>query len=632
MKGASRFSFRTTVFLLIVLITVVNLATVGSAIMLFRAPAAAEEGRQSASQTAAAVSARVEYLLGSVQDRLLFFGAVAPQLSPAALTDMMRRFVGDGETVRALYLLDGAGRVAFASSPVSPARLRDLVGADFSYSPLYQSAENSRGPVWSDKFISSLSGDTAVGVAFRGDSTTLLAELPLSLLLDTVRIAASSASAVWVVDRRGEVVADTEGRYRPGEANVLGLPFIREALSGDFAPATVRLDGKAFHAAATRSDILGWAFVAREPAYGADPRILATLAEVLLLAGGAVVFGLLLGSLWAMRIGGGMGSLMAFASAVSERRALPALKPSIVAEFGVLAEELRELGKKVEERESALRRLNEELEDRVRARTAELAAANDELLRAQKLAALGKLVAGIAHELNTPLGNGVMAVSTLSDRLGQFEREASSGLRKSALAAYLEDSRSGLDIALRNLRRAAGLIGDFKQLAVDRTSDQRREFFLDEVVRENLLALHPVLKRMPFAVVTDIPEGIRMDGYPGLLGQILSNLVNNAVVHGFAGRDSGTVTVRARRDGDRMRLEVADDGIGIPEPNRQHIFEPFFTTRRGSGGSGLGLNLAHNAATTVLGGTLGFESAVGEGTRFILDLPLTAPQRPAVEH
>jgi signal transduction histidine kinase len=210
---------------------------------------------------------------------------------------------------------------------------------------------------------------------------------------------------------------------------------------------------------------------------------------------------------------------------------------------------------------------------------------------------LGKLVAGIAHELNTPLGNGVMAVSTLSDRLGQFEREASSGLRKSALAAYLEDSRSGLDIALRNLRRAAGLIGDFKQLAVDRTSDQRREFFLDEVVRENLLALHPVLKRMPFRRVTDIPEGIRMDGFPGLLGQSFEFGEQRRGPR-FRRQDSGTVTVRARRDGDRMRLEWRTTASHTrTEP--QHIFEPFFTTRRGSGGSGLGLNLAHNAATTV---------------------------------
>lgn len=148
------------------------------------------------------------------------------------------------------------------------------------------------------------------------------------------------------------------------------------------------------------------------------------------------------------------------------------------------------------------------------------------------------------------------------------------------------------------------------------------------MVRENLAALHPALKRTPFVVETDVPEGLAIDGYPGLLGQVLVNLINNAIAHAFAGRDRGTIRIEADGDGGRVRIRVADDGAGIPDEAKPRVFEPFFTTRMGSGGSGLGLNIVYNAVRNAMGGEVRFESEFGKGTTFYIDLPVSAPERP----
>lgn len=290
--------------------------------------------------------------------------------------------------------------------------------------------------------------------------------------------------------------------------------------------------------------------------------------------------------------------------------------------------------------EQALRELNATLEQRVAQRTEALAQANtelrgtldhlqttrDELLRAEKQAALGRVVAGVAHELNTPLGNSLMAVSTLRDEARQFRVQAAQGLRRSALDALLDSVDQATTIGTRNLQRAADLVAGFKQVAADRTSAQRRRFDLDEVVAEIVLTLKPGFSRTPYQVETAIAPGLQLDSYPGALGQVLTNLVENARVHGFEGRDHGRVSITAGPlDSQRVQLQVADDGCGISPDLVARVFDPFVTTRRGRGGTGLGLNIAHNAVTRILGGTLEVSSTPGQGSRFTLVLPCVAP-------
>ncbi len=286
-----------------------------------------------------------------------------------------------------------------------------------------------------------------------------------------------------------------------------------------------------------------------------------------------------------------------------------------------------------ERTEAALRELNETLEERVAERTRELSdaleglrRAQGDLVRAEKLASLGALVAGVAHELNTPIGNAVMVASTLADHQREFEAGIAGGLRRSALETYLAGTREALQVLERNLQRAAELVGSFKQLAVDQSSYQRRRFALAEVVQEVLLALSPMLRRSPVQLRDQVPGALVLDSYPGPLGQVLVNLITNALVHAFEPGADGTITVSAEALSEaRLCLRVADDGRGIPEAELGRIFDPFYTTRLGQGGSGLGLHIVYNLVSGLLGGRVEVRSRLGAGTEFVIELPLTAP-------
>jgi signal transduction histidine kinase len=235
-------------------------------------------------------------------------------------------------------------------------------------------------------------------------------------------------------------------------------------------------------------------------------------------------------------------------------------------------------------------------------------------------------VAGVAHELNTPIGNGRMAVSTLKERVVGFRRQLEQGLRRSDLEAFVAQVEVGGDIATRNLERASELLTSFKQVAVDQTSDQRRRFLLREVVDEILLTLQPTFKRTSHEVVCQVPGDIELDSYPGALGQVLTNLIQNAHIHGLDGIERGRIDVVALRQGDEVLLSVADNGRGIPEAHHRHVFDPFYTTKLGHGGSGLGLPIVRNIVSGALGGHIGFRNLDAGGVVFEVSLPLTAPQ------
>jgi PAS domain S-box-containing protein len=294
--------------------------------------------------------------------------------------------------------------------------------------------------------------------------------------------------------------------------------------------------------------------------------------------------------------------------------------------------------------EQEIRELNSTLEDRVIERTEELQQANQELettldalnlaqaelVNSEKLAALGALVAGISHELNTPIGNSLMVASTLHDQTTSLldAYQENQGIKRSSLESYLADTGKAGDILTRNLQRAADLVNSFKQVAIDQISSQRREFTLSEVVNEILLTLWPMIRKSPYTVEQNIPENIRFDSYPGPLGQVLTNLINNALLHGFEGKKHGDVQITARLDAQNLvELTVRDDGIGIPADRLRKIFDPFFTTKLGAGGSGLGLNITHNIVTGVLGGRIRVSSAIDVGTSFVMLLPLVAPAK-----
>lgn len=280
-------------------------------------------------------------------------------------------------------------------------------------------------------------------------------------------------------------------------------------------------------------------------------------------------------------------------------------------------------------------RMNRALEHRVRQRTLELTQSveemkrmQDKLVQSEKLAALGSLVAGVSHEIDAPLGISVTAATYVDELFKALEERLRSGrFTPEYLDEFIGKVTDANAMTLANLQRAAELIRNFKMVAVDQASAQRREFMLMETVQEIVSTLRPLLRNRRVELVLDLPDGISMDSYPGPLGQVITNLFSNALLHGFEGRSSGRITIKARTYADQsVGLFFSDDGAGVPAEHLNRIFDPFFTTKGGEGGSGLGLSIAYNIVTGLLGGSITLESRPGEGATFTITMPRVAPQ------
>ncbi len=249
--------------------------------------------------------------------------------------------------------------------------------------------------------------------------------------------------------------------------------------------------------------------------------------------------------------------------------------------------------------------------------------AQKELVESEKMASLGGLVAGVAHEINTPVGITVSAASFLEDRTKSLREHLRGGeIDEVQLQEYLDDAEESARLLLVNAARAAALIQGFKQIAVDRTSDERRRFNLRQYLEEAVASLGPQLRGSSHRVEIDCPPDIVLDGYPGPLAQAITNLVINCLRHAYTDDRKGTIRLKAFRDeGDVIELQCTDDGSGIPQSMRTKIFEPFFTTKRGKGGSGLGLHVVYNIVTRTLGGSIRVEESPSGGAAFVLRFP-----------
>ena len=283
--------------------------------------------------------------------------------------------------------------------------------------------------------------------------------------------------------------------------------------------------------------------------------------------------------------------------------------------------------------EHEIRELNAELEQRVLQRTINLEEAlttvknmQSELVRSEKMAALGSLVAGIAHELNTPIGNSVTVASTISAHATSVTEElASARPRRSVLEQLAAAIVTGSDIVVRNLQRAATLVTSFKQVAVDQSSDLRRSFDVAQAIEEVVLTLEASYKGI-CTVETTLARGLVIDSFPGALIQVVTNLINNALIHAFDGKTPGTVHIATRAiDGANIEITVSDNGCGIDPEHLGRVFDPFFTTKLGQGGSGLGMNIVYNLVTGTLGGGISLHSEMGQGAVITITLPVVAP-------
>ncbi len=277
--------------------------------------------------------------------------------------------------------------------------------------------------------------------------------------------------------------------------------------------------------------------------------------------------------------------------------------------------------------EQELRNLNQSLAaqiDETSAALAKLQVAQSQLVQAEKLASLGGLVAGISHEINTPVGIGVTAASHLDTEVRSMNRAVAAGsLTKSQFDRFLQSVSQSSDIILMNLRRAAELIQSFKRVAVDQSSEERRRIRLKAYFEEVLVSLRPKMKTTPHRIELDCPEDLELDTVPGAWSQVLTNLVVNALSHAFEPGQAGLMRIEVDRVGAEVRVRFRDDGRGIAAENLAKVFDPFFTTRRGQGGTGLGLHIVFNLVNQTLGGRIGVDSTPGRGTCFTILLPLS---------
>lgn len=280
--------------------------------------------------------------------------------------------------------------------------------------------------------------------------------------------------------------------------------------------------------------------------------------------------------------------------------------------------------------------LKDGLEARVEERThaleahvAQLNAAREQLVRSEKLAGLGAMVAGVSHELNTPIGNALVAVTTVQQRTAEFATLVHQDkISRKSLDAFVQTSLEGNALTERALLRATELIASFKSVAVDQTSERRREFDLAQTVQDVVQTMQYARKLTKHRLEIEVPAGIVLDSFPGPLMQVLSNLIDNALIHAFDDTSVGCMWLRAHSDGrGQVRIEFRDNGRGIAKDNLGRIFDPFYTTRLGQGGSGLGLNIVVNIVEGLLGGVIRVESELGKGTVFVVELPSVAPIR-----
>ena len=286
--------------------------------------------------------------------------------------------------------------------------------------------------------------------------------------------------------------------------------------------------------------------------------------------------------------------------------------------------------------EQELLRLNEKLELRVSDRTQQLLEANQELsntlkilkdtqndlVQSEKMASLGNLVAGVSHEINTPLGISITAISYLSQETQKLDTFFKTNeMTKKNLQDFVDNALESTNLISSNLKRASDLIKSFKKIAVDQVTENKRKFKVKAYIEKILLSLRPKLKKTKHKVEILCNEKLEIDNYPGAFAQVITNLVINSILHGYDQNESGTIIFDIREKNKKILLKYSDDGKGIKKDHQPKIFDPFFTTKRNSGGTGLGLHILYNTVVQKLNGTVKCESKIGKGTTFIINIP-----------
>lgn len=564
-----------------------------------------------------------------------------------AVLPVLQQLVDASEAAESAYLLDGGGRVVAVATgqlggTTNNNRLDDRMGLDLSQSEVFRSRDKAYLRI-SPIFLSAITDQPMVAVTGPTLGGALLVmEISLSRLSqDKSSSRQPGGIQVLIVDNGGLIIADQYG-HKSQQSSMLPVDVLHSLQGGDNAVFT--LDDTRWFASSSPIAIgtLDWRVIVMRPAsavYGPITNIvLLTVATTAIL----LLITLLVLVVFVRRIGRATEALGQNAR-VLESGEVPEYQDLAARELIEVDASLRSMAHTLTQREAALKRSNEELEKRVMDRTRHLQAANaelertlnqlettqSELVQAGKMAALGSMVAGVAHELNTPMGNARLTATSMLARAQQLRQVVQSGqVSRSDLNQRALAFEEGAELIDRSLERASEIVQAFKQVAVDQTSNRRRTFSLQDLLHENQLLLSPRLNKANITVTTTPVDKLELDSYPGDLGQVITNLMENAMVHGYAGLSSGVIEIdiSTPRTG-WVSIRVRDFGHGIPKASLDKVFDPFFTTRLGQGGSGLGLSIVYTMVTRTLGGSIRVQSELGQGSCFTVDIPLHAPEQ-----
>lgn len=564
-----------------------------------------------------------------------------PGVNDAFQLAMVRQLVRSQAAAESAYIINGAGKIeaiAMASHVSAKGDGANRRGLDMSRNLLFLK-RNRRQAAISPVFLSSVSEQLQVAVTAPLQSGALLViEIGLSSLAKEVNATVSGSDVmVLISDSSGQLVANPDPDQQ-GQSVMLPIEMV-DSLSRPTS-TTVTWAGRRWFATSAPVGQLDWWVVVMRP----EARVKApvdSIIQLLLVATALLLLFSYAALVYATRsMQQATETLMADALLL-EQGTIPPEHHFRILEWRQIDASLRTLAHGLLNREALLRQSNDALEARVQLRTQHLEAVNaelnramlrlqatqDELVQSGKMAALGSMVAGVAHELNTPVGNARLVATTLLDRSNALTTMlASDRVSRKEIDQIATDFHNAAEIIDKSLDRASELVRSFKQVASDQTSNQRRSFKLFDVVRENELLLSPRLHKAGVVLTVDVPPDLEMDSFPGDLGQVITNLVDNAVLHAYGDRPGGPVDICAQQQDDgRVRITVTDQGHGMDSATMGRIFDPFFTTRMGRGGTGLGLSIVYSIVSKSLGGKISVSSVPGRGTTFTLDLAQVAP-------
>ncbi|WP_020406134.1 sensor histidine kinase [Hahella ganghwensis] len=631
---------RSILLLQFLIVGVLPVVVTALLILFLYSPRMTESIEQNHLALSRAIAGQVgEQLANTVSDLRLLLKVFRHE-TPQVHQHLMDTFAGNRPIYEAIYWIDISGEITLVGLPEKKRQMRDLlIGQSMKQRDFILEALATGQPVWSETYTSPMGDRLSIAYAIPSSDGLLVGEVAVNQLQELVReIAARHQLTIMIIDQHGHLIIHPEASFSDKEIDLSELDLVRLGLQGETATRSFSFNGQEMLGTGVAIESPRWLVIASQDLSGVNEKRqpLYSILAIAMIAGliGAILMASLVTRFLSQRFE--VHATLAKALADGSYQLL-GIAPSRVREFRRLGADLVSTAKAIEIREREIRTLNIELEKRVVERTHDLTQTNaelksalrnltytqSELVRSEKLAALGAMVAGIAHDLNTPIGNALMAASSLQEEHTLIRGAANNGsLTRSQFEELLQHSQTGSDIIVRNLERASELIRSFKQVAVDQSSSQRRPFSLRQVLDEVVTTLRPVLRKSVAEVHLNIPDSIQMDSYPGPLGQVVTNIIQNALIHGFEGKDKGNIDIAlVSSDDQAVVFSIRDDGVGIPEDKLKNIFDPFYTTRMGRGGSGLGLHIVHNLVRNVLRGKVGVTSIVDEGTCFTIELP-----------